>query len=72
VFEIIGLLIDISVFLSMGGVCGIAFTLLAWLLLRRRTFFKIIPPFVAMLSYLAFLIWLGQPHRTSSAPAALF
>jgi hypothetical protein len=43
VFEIIGLLIDIAVFLTVGAILGAAFAFLAWLLLRKRTIFKIAP-----------------------------
>jgi hypothetical protein len=43
VFEIIGLLIDIAVFLAVGAILGAAFGFLAWLLVRKRTLFKIVP-----------------------------
>lgn len=59
-FEIIGLLIDIGLFLAIGAIFGVGFALLAWLLLRKRTFFKIMPILgagaIPMLSAIWFII----------------
>ncbi len=42
-FEIIGLLIDIAVSLAVGAIVGAAFAFVAWLLIRKRTVFKLVP-----------------------------
>ncbi len=42
-FEIIGLLIDIAVFLAVGAILGAAFAFVAWLLIPKRTLFKLVP-----------------------------